>query len=125
MKFVGICLITENVPALAAFYSEVFQVPAEGDQVVVRLGIQGGAFDIFSKQVMGKMAPDSLPTMGYGGYSIDVEVEDVDAEYERMVAKGVPVIKLPVTYPWGRRSFWFKDPDGNIVNFFSVVQSPG
>jgi catechol 2,3-dioxygenase-like lactoylglutathione lyase family enzyme len=50
-------------------------------------------------------------------------VEDVDTQYERLKALGVTLIKLPATYPWGARSVWFRDPDGNIIDFYSLVQS--
>ena len=33
----------------------------------------------------------------------------------------MPIVKPPTTQPWGRRSVWFRDPDGNIVNFYADV----
>ena len=47
------------------------------------------------------------------------EMEDVDAEYERLKALDVEFVMLPTTHPWGARSFWFRDPDGNVVDFFA------
>ena len=43
-----------------------------------------------------------------------VDVEDVDAEYERLTAKGVPFSKAPVDQSWGIRAAYFRDPEGNI-----------
>jgi hypothetical protein len=31
-------------------------------------------------------------------------------------------VKPPTTQSWGRRSIWFRDPDGNNVNFFAPAQ---
>jgi hypothetical protein len=31
------------------------------------------------------------------------------------------VVQEPVTMPWGNRSLLFRDPDGNLVNFFTPV----
>lgn len=107
---------------LRDFYKEVLQVETEEDNDFVRLLIDGGNFDIFSKQGMENMSPGSTIGMGYGGYTIEIEVNDVDKEYERLKEKDISFIKLPLTYPWGRRSFWFRDPDGNIVNFYSDIQ---
>lgn len=121
MKFSGICIITENVSCLKEFYKDVFQVETEGEEDFARLLIDGGNIDIFSKQGMEELSPGSTAAMGYGGFTIEIEVDDVDAEYERLRSKQITFIKLPTTYPWGRRSFWFKDPDGNIVNFYSTV----
>lgn len=41
-------------------------------------------------------------------------VEDVDAVYEELVAKGVEFIREPIDREWGMRTAHFKDPDGNI-----------
>jgi uncharacterized glyoxalase superfamily protein PhnB len=50
---------------------------------------------------------------------LDFEVADVDAERQRL-ADVVPQFLLePVTLPWGNRSMLFRDPDGNLINFFT------
>jgi uncharacterized glyoxalase superfamily protein PhnB len=42
-----------------------------------------------------------------------LQVEDVDAEHERLVATGeVTVLTPPDTMPWGLREMWIEDPDG-------------
>jgi lactoylglutathione lyase len=41
-------------------------------------------------------------------------VKDTDEAYEELKARGVQFIKLPTTQPWGQRTAYFKDPDGNI-----------
>ena len=43
-----------------------------------------------------------------------VFMDDCDAEYERLRARGVRFIKPPVTQPWGQRTAYFTDPDGHI-----------
>jgi hypothetical protein len=30
-------------------------------------------------------------------------------------------VNAPTTMPWGNRSLLFRDPDGNLVNFFTPV----
>jgi catechol 2,3-dioxygenase-like lactoylglutathione lyase family enzyme len=54
-----------------------------------------------------------------------IEVADVDAAYERLKALDVAFVKLPATHPWGARSTWFRDPDGNIVDFYATVTQGG
>ena len=41
-------------------------------------------------------------------------VDDTDKTYEELKAKGVEFVKSPITQPWGQRTAYFKDPDGNI-----------
>ena len=119
MKFVGICLITDNVSVLADFHAKVLGVKAEGDDVHAVLDTDGAGIAIFSAEGMESMAPGSVQGTGPGSFTTMFEVEDVDAEYERLKALNVEFVMLPTTHPWGARSFWFRDPDGNIVDFFT------
>ena len=122
MKFVGICLITDDVPVLTDFYAKVLGVKAEGDDVHAELTTEGTGISIFSTAGMENMAPMSMQGAGHGGFTMAFEVEDVDAEYVRLKDLGVEFVKLPETHPWGCRSFWFRDPDGNIVDFLTVLR---
>ena len=119
MVFEGICLVTDDVPALAAFYTRVLGVEAEGDDVHVELHTEGAGITIFSTEGMESMAPQSMRGAGSGSVIAAFRVEDVDTEYERLKILDVEFVKLPATHPWGARSVWFRDPDGNIVNFFA------
>lgn len=121
MKFSGICLVTQNVPVLAQFYTQVLNVQAEGDASHVELQTDGARLSIFSAAGMERMAPRSVQGAGYGSFTIGFEVDDVDAEYERLKRLGVAWVKLPASYPWGCRSVWFRDPDGNIIDFFALL----
>ncbi|WP_265333452.1 VOC family protein [Paenibacillus guangzhouensis] len=97
----------------------MLKAEAVGDENNARILIEDSHIDIFSKQGMERMSPGSTLNAGYGSYTIEIEVTDVDEEFTRLKNKDVTLIKLPETYPWGRRSFWFRDPDGNIINFYS------
>ena len=121
MKFTGICLVSERVPELVQFYTEILGCQAEGDDFHAEFTVGGLSLAIFTRQGMEEMAPGSMQGAGYGNITTGFEVEDVDAEYERLKALGVEIVKLPATYPWGARSVWFRDPDGNIVDFYSRV----
>jgi len=120
----GVCLVTPDVARLRAFYEQVLQVEAEGDTRHVEVRTAGAGLTIFSYQGMEEMAPGSMEGAGHGGMIVGFEVADVDAEDARLRALGVPIGKPPQTYPWGARSVWFRDPDGNLVNFFARVAAP-
>jgi uncharacterized glyoxalase superfamily protein PhnB len=45
----------------------------------------------------------------------------VDAEYARVRDVVPEVVQAPTAQPWGNRSLLFRDPDGNLVNFFTPV----
>ncbi len=122
MRFNGICLVSPNVKRLREFYESALRVEAEGNDVHVKLETAGAVLSIFSESGMEQMAPGSIKNYGHGGFTIEFEVQNIDEEYDRLRSMNVPIVKMPTTQPWGRRSVWFRDPDGNIVNFFSNVR---
>lgn len=48
-------------------------------------------------------------------------VEDVDKEFTRVKEALGEFVQEPTAMPWGNRSFLFRDPDGNLVNYFTPV----
>ncbi len=121
MRFNGICIVSPDVRRLADFYEQILGVEGTEDTAFVSLGTEGAALSIFHEKGMENMAAGSLQGAGRGGYTIEFEVDDVDRHYGRLQAMQVPVVKPPTTQTWGRRSVWFRDPDGNIVNFYANV----
>lgn len=47
---------------------------------------------------------------------ISIGVDDVDAAYCKVVEAGAPIVYGPSAEAWGVRRFFFRDPDGNVVN---------
>jgi predicted enzyme related to lactoylglutathione lyase len=52
---------------------------------------------------------------------IEFLVKNVDEDYERIKALNPVIVQEPTTMPWGNRSLLFRDPDGNLINFFTPV----
>lgn len=117
----AIALITDDVLALARFYADLLDAEVEGDASFAVVKVAGAGLTFFSKSGMEAMAPGSMAGAGHGGFTIEFNVDDVDPRYERLVAEGVTIAKPLTTQPWGRRSVWVRDPDGNIVNFYQNV----
>jgi uncharacterized glyoxalase superfamily protein PhnB len=49
-------------------------------------------------------------------------VEDADALYEELRAKGAKVEGPPVSYPWGLRDFSVVDLEGNRITFSQTFE---
>ena len=45
--------------------------------------------------------------------------EEVDAEYERAIRKGAVSVLKPETEPWGQRTCYIADPEGNMIEIGS------
>jgi len=121
------CLITKDVGRLAKFYSGVLQVSAKmsgPDYVEFRTGAM--VLAIFSADAQDKYIPGSAQAGSNKSAILEFEVTDVDQEYARLKANGIVTdwVKPPTTQPWGTRSFYFRDPDGNLINFFTWLKKP-
>jgi uncharacterized glyoxalase superfamily protein PhnB len=114
MQFTDICFVTKDVLQLRAFYETVFGGKAEGDEIHSTLGINGTYF-VFMKEKTPAFYFEM--TKGTSNTILSFNVDDVDAEYQRLQSLGAEMLNEPKTHPWGVRSFQFKDPDGNILNF--------
>jgi lactoylglutathione lyase len=50
-------------------------------------------------------------------------VEDIDASYEVLKARGVTFLRPPTDQPWGLRTAYFADPEGNLWEINQPVGS--
>lgn len=55
------------------------------------------------------------------GVSMSIQVEDADKAFDQALAKGLTVVEVPTTFPWGQRIVRLLDPDGILVSLYAVV----
>lgn len=117
---INTCLITNDVKALTAFYSQVLQIePHKSGDDYVEFPTKVGTLAIFAATAQEKYIPGSA-TAGQNHSSIlEFRVANVDEEYARLRPMVASWAKGPTTQPWGTRSIYFRDPDGNLVDFFT------
>lgn len=108
MKLQGACILTRNVTELVDFYKKIFQQEPEVDG-----GVDYRFYDY--QLVIFKLTDESTPPTK--NVALIYTVDDVDAEYHRLVSLGVNPDSPPTDKPWGVRSFMVHDPDGNMVSF--------
>jgi catechol 2,3-dioxygenase-like lactoylglutathione lyase family enzyme len=117
---INTCLITGDVKGLVNFYESVLQQKASrsgDDYAELRTGV--GVLAIFSAQAQDRYIPGSAIAGNNKGVVLEFEVADVDQEFRRLHPLVSVWVKPPTTQPWGTRSFYFRDPDGNLVDFYS------
>lgn len=117
---VNICLITQDVKGLVSFYEQVLQAKATWsgpDYAEFPTGV--GVLAIFSAEAQEKYIPGSAQAGGNKGVILEFRVADPDAEYKRLSGIVKTWVKPPTTQPWGTRSIYFRDPDGNLVDFYT------
>ncbi len=62
------------------------------------------------------------PAFNGQGMILGLEVLDVDAQYERLSAEGVPFVQSPQDNPWGDRSCICIDPAGMALYLFKPIE---
>lgn len=101
---------------LYRFYERVFEASANGDAVHADICVGNSSIAFYSRQAAQRdMGFDFSTFDGCGRAVLGFNVPDVDAQYERLSSLGITMMTKPQTYPWGARSFHFRDPDGNII----------
>jgi catechol 2,3-dioxygenase-like lactoylglutathione lyase family enzyme len=118
------CLVTNDVNRLSAFYAKVLKTEPEKtgrDYVEFRTG--AGVLAIFSAEAQEKYIPGSAKPGENHSAILQFKVNDVDQEYTRLHDIVQTWVKGPTNQPWGTRSIYFRDPDGNLVDFFTTLNS--
>lgn len=117
------CLITSDVKQLTDFYQRVLQIKphASGDSYV-EFPTGAGTLAIFDADAQEKYIPGSAQPGQNKSSILEFNVANVDLEYARLQGIVKVWVKPPTTQPWGSRSIYFRDPDGNLVDFFTRVK---
>ncbi|WP_369216101.1 VOC family protein [Streptomyces flavofungini] len=122
MDFVSIRIITADVARLVAFYEKATGVPASwATEDFAELRTASATLAIASTRTVPLFAPGSARPAANQSVITEFLVADVDRVYENLAGSVEEFVKEPTTMPWGNRALLFRDPDGNLVNFFTPV----
>lgn len=115
-------MITDDLERALQFYEQVTGVEAvRYTPVFAELIMPSCTLAIGHTQTTQLFGTDSARAADNHSVIIEFRVEDVDREYERLKPLVSDWIQEPTTMPLGNRSILFRDPDGNLVNFFAPV----
>jgi catechol 2,3-dioxygenase-like lactoylglutathione lyase family enzyme len=122
MRFstLGVCVHTEDVPAVRAFYVDVLGFAVTLD-IGWFVGLRHPDHDDLDLCVVHR--DHALPGMDgpVAGVVLAFLVEDVHAEHARLVELGVPVDVAPRDEPWGQRRCLVRDPAGTGVELVQAT----
>lgn len=128
-KFNTIGLFTTDNAKVVAFYRDVFGFTTDWDgiQPNVEMNLDGMRIILFPRFDFEQMISHRLSyPKGLNGtmeLSFDVPTfADVDREYERAIGLGAKPVLAPVTEPWGQRTCYVADPEGNLIEISSFVK---
>ncbi|MFI7501302.1 VOC family protein [Streptomyces sp. NPDC049687] len=122
MDFVSIRIITSDVARLVEFYERATGVPAMwATEDFAELKTPGATLAIAGTRTVPLFAPGSARPADNQSVITEFLVDDVDRIHQNLTDFVTDFVTEPTTMPWGNRSLLFRDPDGNLVNFFTPV----
>ena len=123
MNLVSMRVITNDVERLVSFYETISGRSATRyTPDFAELTTPKGTLAIGSTRTLGAFgAEDDVQPEANRSVIIEFLVEDVDAAFLQLKDQVPTVVQEPTTMPWGNRSLLFRDPDGNLINFFTPV----
>jgi len=115
-------IITDDVDRLVAFYEGVTGASAvRRHPLFAELRTPSGTLAIASSQTVPLLGENAAEASANRSVMLDFLVDDVDALYPALRDRVEHFVNALTTMPWGNRSLLFRDPDGNLVNFFTPI----
>ena len=118
MKFASTRLIAADIKGMVAFYEMVtglsarWLAPVFAEIVTPAATLAIGSAETVALWNEGSAEPGANRTA-----YIEFQVEDIDADYERLKHKVQLVHELKIM-PWGNKTFQFRDPEGTAVSLY-------
>lgn len=123
MKLISTRIVTKDVPSLAKFYEEILQITRVGTDDFVELRTSGAVLALSSERGVVQFNAAAAVAAANRSMILEFEVADVDAERSRLDTIIDRWELEPTSQPWGNRSMLFRDPDGNLINFYTPSRS--
>ena len=124
MNFVSIRIITADIKRLARFYEQITGISVTMyTEDFGELKTPASTLAIGSTRTLQLFGGDVARPAANHTAIIEFRVDNVDHEYERLKKVFSEFVQEPTTMPWGNRSLLFRDPDGNLINFFTPVSA--
>lgn len=108
MRLGEVGLLTNDVVKLANFYKALLEVYNNSSDKVHQ--------SIISEETMLTIYNDgSLKGNNNQNICLEFTVDNMEREYEKVLALGAEIITKPTKRPWGAINMSFYDPDRNII----------
>jgi catechol 2,3-dioxygenase-like lactoylglutathione lyase family enzyme len=126
MKLDGFGIFVKDMAVMVRFYRDVlgFEIKEDENASNVYLEKDGTLFLLYRRTDFENMIRRSLQYADgvNGHYEIALGVDtyaEVDRMFQTVVSKGAAPVLEPTTEPWGQRTCYIADPEGNLVEIGS------
>ena len=126
MRLDGFGLLVDDMGKMIRFYRDVlgFEIKEAEDTSNVYFVKDGTLFLLYGRKDFEKMTSRRYEYVkGLNGHSeialyVDT-FEEVDQAFKKSVAAGAEPVLEPTTEPWGQRTCYIGDPEGNLIEIGS------
>ena len=127
MRLDGFGLFVNDMAKMIRFYRDVlgFEIKESEDAVNVYLIKDGTLFMLYERKNFEGMTNRKYAYVknGLNGHfeiALYVDTfEEVDERFAEVVSKGATPVLAPTTKPWGQRTCYIADPEGNLIEIGS------
>lgn len=123
MKYV--ILYVNDFDKTMHFYKEILNLPVKMQQdTYVEFDTGAVTLSINTRQSVKEDIGLNVPEASVSTQTFEIGfiVEDVAATIAKLRSQGVPIIKEPVTKPWGQTVAYVADPDGHYIEICTSVE---
>ena len=121
MKFASTRLIAADIKTMVAFYEKATGQTADWlAPVFAEIVTPSATLAIGSAETVALFKEGSAEPGANRTAIIEFQVDDVDAEFERLKGAAM-VVQEPKLMPWGNRAAQFRDPEGTLVSMYTPV----
>ena len=126
MRLDGYGLFVNDMPTMIRFYRDVlgFAIKEDENTSNVYLVKDGTLFLLYGREDFEKLTSKKYAYLkGVNAHSemalyVDT-FEEVDVEYPNAIQNGASSLLEPTTEPWGQRTCFIADPEGNVIEIGS------
>lgn len=126
MRLDGFGIFVKDMGKMIKFYRDVlgFEIKEDEDTSNVFLIKDGTLFLLYGQNDFESMTNRKFGyangTNGHFELALYVDTfEEVDIEFAKAVEKGATPVLEPTTEPWGQRTCYIADPEGNLIEIGS------
>ena len=114
MRLGGVSLLTNDVVKLEDFYKALLEINNDSNDEVHQV--------IIAEETMLTIYNDgSMKNNDNQNMCIVFTVDDIEKEYQKVLALGAKIIEKPTKRPWGAVNMSFYDPDRNVIYLRSFL----
>jgi lactoylglutathione lyase len=127
MEIFGIRLLVKDFAAAVHFWRDLMKISLQFQDEAMGYAYFDtgkGGLELMNRDAFASSIGEDTPVVEPQGHQmvLNVRVDDVDSAYAELVAQGVISVAAPVDRPaWNARTAHISDPDGHVLELFSML----